>query len=79
MKVIVIIILSLINIKNEVCDNYLKFGDFFGIDEFDKIIFVIKLVFESKVVGDLIIKGIINEEIFDVEFNGVSKNFMDGF
>ncbi len=37
-----------------------------------------KSVSESKVVGDLTIKGITNEETFDVEFNGVSKNPMDG-
>ena len=37
-----------------------------------------KSITESKVVGDLTIKGITNEETFDVEFNGVSKNPMDG-
>ena len=40
-------------------------------DEFDKITFVTKSVSENKVVGDLTIKGITNEETFDVEFNGV--------
>ncbi len=37
-----------------------------------------KSITENKVVGDLTIKGITNEETFDVEFNGVSKNPMDG-
>ncbi|MCE3363162.1 YceI family protein, partial [Staphylococcus aureus] len=45
---------------------------------FDKITFETKSITESKVVGDLTIKGITNEETFDVEFNGVSKNPMDG-
>ncbi|MUK59257.1 polyisoprenoid-binding protein, partial [Pseudomonas aeruginosa] len=69
---------SSINTKNETRDNHLKSGDFFGTDEFDKITFETKSVTENKVVGDLTIKGITNEETFDVEFNGVSKNPMDG-
>ena len=68
LKATATIIPSSINTKNEARDNHLKSGDFFGTDEFDKI----------KVVGDLTIKGITNEETFDVEFNGVSKNPMDG-
>ncbi|HCX9591305.1 YceI family protein [Staphylococcus aureus] len=78
LKATATIIPSSINTKNEARDNHLKSGDFFGTDEFDKITFVTKSVSESKVVGDLTIKGITNEETFDVEFNGVSKNPMDG-
>ena len=73
LKATATIIPSSINTKNEARDNHLKSGDFFGTDEFDKITFVTKSVSESKVVGDLTIKGITNEETFDVEFNGVSK------
>ncbi|WP_448587058.1 YceI family protein [Staphylococcus aureus] len=78
LKATATIIPSSINTKNEARDNHLKSGDFFGTDEFDKITFETKSVSESKVVGDLTIKGITNEETFDVEFNGVSKNPMDG-
>lgn len=78
LKATATIIPSSINTKNEARDNHLKSGDFFGTDEFDKITFVTKSITESKVVGDLTIKGITNEETFDVEFNGVSKNPMDG-
>ncbi|MDU1529025.1 MAG: YceI family protein, partial [Staphylococcus warneri] len=53
-------------------------GDFFGTDEFDKITFVSKEVSENSVVGDLTIKGETHEEKFDVEYNGVSKNPMNG-
>lgn len=78
LKATTTIIPSSINTKNEARDNHLKSGDFFGTDEFDKITFVTKSITENKVVGDLTIKGITNEETFDVEFNGVSKNPMDG-
>ena len=78
LKATATIIPSSINTKNEARDNHLKSGDFFGTDEFDKITFETKSITESKVVGDLTIKGITNEETFDVEFNGVSKNPMDG-
>ncbi|WRN74711.1 YceI family protein [Staphylococcus aureus] len=73
LKATATIIPSSINTKNEARDNHLKSGDFFGTDEFDKITFVTKSITESKVVGDLTIKGITNEETFDVEFNGVSQ------
>ena len=33
---------------------------------------------DDKVVGDLTIKGETHEETFDLEFNGVSKNPMNG-
>lgn len=67
-----------INTGNEDRDNHLKTGDFFGTDEFDKITFVSKEVSENSVVGDLTIKGETHEEKFDVEYNGVSKNPMNG-
>ena len=67
-----------INTANEDRDNHLKSGDFFGTDEFDKITFVTKEISENSVVGDLTIKGETHEEKFDVEFNGVSKNPMNG-
>ncbi|MCD9066685.1 YceI family protein [Staphylococcus pasteuri] len=67
-----------INTANEDRDNNLKSGDFFGTDEFDKITFVTKEISENSVVGDLTIKGETHEEKFDVEFNGVSKNPMNG-
>ncbi|MCP8579743.1 YceI family protein, partial [Acinetobacter baumannii] len=67
LKATATIIPSSINTKNEARDNHLKSGDFFGTDEFDKITFVTKSITESKVVGDLTIKGITNEETFDVE------------
>lgn len=57
LKATATIIPSSINTKNEARDNHLKSGDFFGTDEFDKITFVTKSVSESKVVGDLTIKG----------------------
>ncbi|WP_195225493.1 YceI family protein [Staphylococcus warneri] len=67
-----------INTGNEDRDNHLKTGDFFGTDEFDKITFVSKEVSENSVVGDLTIKGETHEEKFDVKYNGVSKNPMNG-
>ncbi|MGX0076129.1 YceI family protein [Staphylococcus warneri] len=67
-----------INTGNEDRDNHLKTGDFFGTDEFDKITFVSKEVSENSVVGDLTIKGETHEVKFDVEYNGVSKNPMNG-
>lgn len=67
-----------INTGNEDRDNHLKTSDFFGTDEFDKITFVSKEVSENSVVGDLTIKGETHEEKFDVEYNGISKNPMNG-
>ncbi len=66
LKATTTIIPSSINTKNEARDNHLKSGDFFGTDEFDKITFVTKSITENKVVGDLTIKGITNEETFNV-------------
>ena len=67
-----------IDTKNEDRDNHLRSGDFFATDEYDKITFVTKEVKDDKVVGDLTIKGETHEETFDLEFNGVSKNPMNG-
>lgn len=67
-----------INTKNEDRDNHLKSGDFFSTDEFSKITFVTTQISKDKVVGDLTIKGETHEETFDLDFNGVSKNPMNG-
>lgn len=67
-----------INTGNEDRDNHLRSGDFFATEEFNAITFVTKKVSEDSVTGDLTIKGVTREETFDVEFNGVSKNPLDG-
>ncbi|MBO1199048.1 polyisoprenoid-binding protein [Staphylococcus simiae] len=72
------IIPSSIDTKNADRDNHLRTGDFFATDEFDKITFVTTSVTDNTVTGNLTIKGVTHEETFDVEFNGVSKNPMDG-
>lgn len=78
LQAVVTIIPSSINTKNEARDNHLRTSDFFATDEFDKITFVTSSISDNKVTGNLTIKGITHEETFDVEFNGVSKNPMDG-
>lgn len=59
-------------------DNHLRSGDFLGTDENNEITFVSTKVTENTITGDLTIKGETHEETFDVEFNGVSKNPMNG-
>ncbi|MDS4000361.1 YceI family protein [Staphylococcus capitis] len=78
LKATATIIPSSVDTQNEDRDNHLKSGDFFATDENDKWTFETKEVSENKVTGDLTIKGETHEETFDVEFNGISKNPMNG-
>lgn len=78
LKATATIIPSSIDTQNEDRDNHLRSNDFFGTEDNDKMTFVTKEINENQVVGDLTIKGETHEETFDVEFNGVSKNPMNG-
>ena len=78
LKATATIIPSSIDTQNEDRDNHLRSNDFFGTEDNDKMTFVTKEINEDRVVGDLTIKGETHEETFDVEFNGVSKNPMNG-
>lgn len=63
-----------IDTKQEDRDNHLRTNDFFNAEEYPEIKFEIKDVKDDKVTGLLTIKGVTNEETFDVDFEGVSKN-----
>ncbi|MCD8510434.1 MAG: YceI family protein [Bacillus sp. (in: Bacteria)] len=72
-----------INTNNEDRDGHLRSGDFFDVENYQNI----KLKSESiKKVSDdeyemtalVTIKDVTNKETFSVEFNGTSKNPMDG-
>ncbi|AMY06355.1 polyisoprenoid-binding protein [Staphylococcus condimenti] len=63
-----------IDTNQEDRDNHLRTNDFFDADNHPEIKFEIKDVAKDKVTGDLTIKGVTNEETFDLDFEGVSKN-----
>ncbi|UBH22380.1 YceI family protein [Macrococcus armenti] len=67
-----------IDTNNADRDGHLKTGDFFEAATYPEIKFVSKSVSENKITGDLTIKDQTHEETFDLEFNGVHKNPMDG-
>lgn len=63
-----------IDTNQEDRDNHLRTNDFFDADNYPEVKFEIKEVTKDKVTGDLTIKGVTNEETFDLDFEGVSKN-----
>jgi polyisoprenoid-binding protein YceI len=72
-----------INTNNEDRDGHLKSGDFFNAEEHPNMTFVSKSVKktadgEYEVTGDFTIRGVTHTETFNVEYNGTSKNPMDG-
>ncbi|TDL94354.1 polyisoprenoid-binding protein [Macrococcus brunensis] len=67
-----------IDTRNADRDGHLKSADFFDAEQYPEITFVSKSITDSKVTGDLTIKGETREETFDIEHNGVSKNPMSG-
>ncbi|MCD3218875.1 YceI family protein [Mammaliicoccus sciuri] len=67
-----------INTKNADRDAHLKSADFFSADENPNITFETKSISEDSITGDLTIAGVTHEETFDVDFNGVSKNPLNG-
>ncbi|CDQ20544.1 Polyisoprenoid-binding protein YceI [Halobacillus karajensis] len=82
-KVTATISVDSINTRNEQRDGHLRSGDFFEADQYPKIVFQSTAIHkvsddEFEVTGDLTIKGITREETFTVEYNGSSKNPMDG-
>ncbi|KZM53371.1 MAG: polyisoprenoid-binding protein [Bacillaceae bacterium] len=82
-KVKVTIQASSIDTKNEDRDNHLRSGDFFDVENYPVITFVsesIKKVSDDdyEVTGKLTIRNVTRTETFKVEFNGQSKNPLDG-
>lgn len=67
-----------INTNNADRDGHLKSADFFDVEKYPEIKFVSKSITQNKVTGDLTIKDQTHEETFDLEFNGIHKNPMDG-
>ncbi|WP_422404729.1 YceI family protein [Mammaliicoccus sp. JADD-157] len=67
-----------INTNNPDRDAHLKSADFFSAEENPNITFESKSISEYSVTGDLTIAGTTHEETFDLEFNGVSKNPLNG-
>ncbi|BBU41317.1 MULTISPECIES: YceI family protein [Aeribacillus] len=82
-KVKVTVQASSIDTKNEDRDNHLRSGDFFDVENYPVITFVsesIKKVSDDdyEVTGKLTIRNVTRTETFKVEFNGQSKNPLDG-
>lgn len=67
-----------IDTNNADRDGHLKSGDFFDVEQYPEITFVSKSVSSDSITGDVTIKGVTNEETFDLEFNGVHKSPMTG-
>ncbi|MDF2231640.1 YceI family protein [Albimonas sp. CAU 1670] len=66
----------------EARDNHIKSGDMLDVEEYPEITFVSKSVqmisdSEAKVVGDVTIKGVTNEETFDVTLNKTGPSPLD--
>ncbi|MFA9556570.1 YceI family protein [Evansella sp. AB-rgal1] len=74
---------SSIDTKNDDRDGHLRSADFFDVDNFKSIKIVSKSISkvsanEYELTADVTIKDVTNTEKFTVEFNGTSKNPMDG-
>lgn len=72
-----------INTGNEDRDGHLKSGDFFETEAYPNITFESKSIKkltgeEYEVTGDFTLKGVTKTETFKAEYNGTSKNPMDG-
>ncbi|WP_078553564.1 YceI family protein [Bacillus alkalicellulosilyticus] len=72
-----------INTNNDDRDGHLRSGDFFDVENYNTIKIEstsIKKVSddEFEMTADVTIKGVTNSETFAIEFNGTSKNPMDG-
>lgn len=67
-----------IDTRNADRDGHLKSADFFDAEQYPDITFVSESITDSKVTGNLTIKGETHQETFDIEYNGASKNPMSG-
>ncbi|TDM13587.1 YceI family protein [Macrococcus bovicus] len=67
-----------IDTRNADRDGHLKSADFFDAEQYPDITFVSESITDSKVTGNLTIKGETHQETFDIEYNGASKNPMTG-
>lgn len=68
-----------INTREEDRDNHLRSPDFLNVDEYPYLIFESKRVQqtgenEGRVVGDLTIRGVTNEVVLDVTYQGTAKS-----
>lgn len=63
---------SSINTGNEGRDRHLKSADFFDMENYPNISFKSRSFNGDKLTGDLSIRDVTKEVIFDVEFNGVA-------
>ncbi len=63
-----------IDTKNQKRDDHLRAEDFFNVEKFPKMNFVMKKHDGDKMVGDLTIKGITKEVVFELDFGGVAKD-----
>ncbi|WP_278926252.1 YceI family protein [Staphylococcus auricularis] len=67
-----------IDTRDQNRDEHLLTDDFFSAEQYPEIKFEIEKVEENSVTGQLTIKGETHEETFDGQFEGVSKNPMNG-
>ena len=67
-----------IDTRNADRDGHLKSADFFDAEQYPEITFVSESITDSKVTGNLTIKGETHQETFDIEYNGASKNPVSG-
>lgn len=55
-------------------DNHLRTADFFDVEKFPEMRFVMKEFKGDKIVGDLTIKGVTKPVVLDYDFGGITKN-----
>lgn len=73
-KIESVIKVTSINTDLEKRDKHLKTADFFDVQKFPEMKFVMKEFKSDKVVGDLTIKGITKPIVLDYDFGGITKN-----
>lgn len=64
-----------IDTKNQKRDDHLRDPDFFDVKKYPTMKFVMKSYKDGKMVGDLSIKDVTKEVVFDVDFGGVVADF----
>ncbi len=59
-------------------DGHLRSGDFLDVENYPEIKFELTKADNSSVTGNVTIKGVTNEETFDLSYEGQSKNPLNG-
>lgn len=73
-KIESVIKIASINTGIDKRDEHLKTADFFDVQKFPEMKFVMKEIKKDKIIGDLTIKGVTKPIMLDYDFGGMTKN-----